>query len=131
MTAPIKREDIKAGDRVRMISEYTATTDHVAAVGTGTTYELIERAVVLPLWPGYYLDRQGDAWELATSGRWIFPADAKYDRREAEFAPFTRLRPEAEVAAEVLGDIKETYGENFLDNSNAAWNEVAEKWATK
>lgn len=53
---PIKRGDIKAGDRVRSIYEYTADNDHAGLPEVATlAYELIERPVVLPTEPGLYV----------------------------------------------------------------------------
>ena len=98
MSAQIKREDIRKGDRVRLSFEFTACSDYTqAADDDGDTYELIERPVVLPTEPGWYFDRDGDPWELDATGE-----------LSEQWAPYTRIRTEAEVAAEVIADLKAT-----------------------
>lgn len=57
----------------------------------------------LPTEPGVYTDRVGDAWRL-TSGRWWY-GDFKSDD-VADFAPFTRLLPEAETAKRIAVELR-------------------------
>ncbi|MBC7594562.1 MAG: hypothetical protein H7288_11595 [Kineosporiaceae bacterium] len=77
---PIKREDIKAGDKVRrtIVFEYTAAEDLHGSTPDGYTYELIERPVVLPTEPGVYLPfiyagttMTPNIWLLNARGEWI------------------------------------------------------------
>jgi hypothetical protein len=98
MSAPIKREDIRKGDRIRVIEEYTTLCAYTAVADDERTYELIERPVVLPTEPGWYFDRDGDPWEV----------DDSVTLRE-QWAPYTRIRPEAEVAAAVLAEVRTLY----------------------
>lgn len=104
MNTPIKREDIRKGDRIRSTYEYTAEYDNKGLSGGALTYELIERPVQLPTEPGVYADKDGDIWRLDGDGLWRI-TDFKATHTETH-APFTLLRPVAEVAAEVLADVK-------------------------
>ena len=88
-------------------------------------------SVVLPDVHGAYLDNRGNVWAVDRDGVLKYNGDPLDQETRESFAPFKRLRDEAGVAAEVLGDIKTVYGENYLDNSNTSWNEVAEKWAAR
>ena len=111
MSAPIKREDIRKGDRVRLSFEFTAESDYTqAADNSDDSYELIERPVVLPTIPDAYRAQNGSLWELRgetedtvqhwrADGAFMLHSDAR------GFAPFTRLRPEAEVVVEVLSAV--------------------------
>lgn len=136
MSAPIKHEDIRKGDRVRMVHEYTAGG---SPDGTSLAYELIERPVQLPTEPGIYLDREGDTWSLSaeTEDReqhWRCGNDFMTDHPDAlKYAPFTLLRPVAEVAAEVLAEVLAEFEKP--DNACNTWADdvraVAAKWATK
>jgi len=54
-------------------------------------------AVVIPTEPGWYFDRDGDPWEV----------DESVTLRE-QWAPYTRIRTEAEVAAEVADYLEVT-----------------------
>ncbi|TFD80686.1 hypothetical protein E3T54_02790 [Cryobacterium sp. Sr8] len=122
MNTPIKREDIRKGDRVRAIAEYTATVDSAPIYPhLDVTYELIERPVQLPTEPGFYLDRDGEVWNLEPS------KGAGYLR--PEYAPFTLLRPVAEVAAEVLRDVRGMFGTGALVHRSI--DKLEAKWATK
>jgi len=106
MSAPIKREDIRTGDRVRLSFEFTACSDYAqAADDDGDTYELIERPVVLPTEPGVYAGRTGSIWVLKSTGEWLdfsLWSGAQSPLGPILYLPLTRLRTEAEVAAEVL-----------------------------
>lgn len=127
MNTPIAREDIRKGDRVRETREYTVASALVVAGYPGYTYELIERPVTLPTAFGYYLDRQGDAWKLGGDG-WVCLDDEAPEPKF--FAPFTLLRPVAEVAAEVLLDVRNAH---FTDDPTC-WGKLdalTAKWATK
>ena len=54
MSTPIKREDIRKGDRIRIKNEFTSDRDYGINPNDNATYELIERPMVLPTAPGYY-----------------------------------------------------------------------------
>ena len=102
MNEPIKFEDIRKGDRIRLISEYISDLDGKdIKPDVGDTFELIERPVTLPTVPGVYLDKQGDVWRLKAS-RFLCLSIEGFDESPNDYAPFTLLRPVAEVAAEVL-----------------------------
>ena len=107
MNTPIKREDIRKGDRIKLTrtDEFTATHDGPDMLAASDhTYELIERPVTLPTVPGVYLDKQGDVWRLKAS-RFLCLSIEGFDDAPNEYAPFTLLRPVAEVAAEVLDEL--------------------------
>ena len=65
-------------------------------------------AVVLPTEPGTYTDSDGDLWRcngvlwdlVGSTGGWVMAGHIL-----APALPFTRLRPEAEVAAGVIGHV--------------------------
>ena len=115
MSAPIKREDIRKGDRVRLSFEFTAESDYTqAADNSDDSYELIERPVVLPTEPDLYRssttsDGLPMIFQLSLAGDWRlvntnspFPIE---DGLLQRYAPFTRLRDEAEVVVEVLSAV--------------------------
>jgi hypothetical protein len=91
--------------------------------------------VVLPTEPGWYLVVKrftGNSHGYDSAAEYVGGAmDPALEGPGWRAESFTRLRRESDVALEVLADIKDIYGENFLDNSNAGWNKVSEKWATK
>ena len=62
-------------------------------------------ASLLPTIPGIYADKVGDPWSLF-AGQWIFEREEMPIEKAILNAPFTRLRPEAEVAAEVLAAVE-------------------------
>ena len=106
MSTPIKREDIRKGDKYRRIfaEEFTADTD-LTAEDLEFTYELIERPVVLPTKPGVYMGSLLDIpmW-LTDESKWYTVKTRVYN--PGRHAPFTLLRPVAEVAAEVLKAVR-------------------------
>ena len=140
--APILPADIRKGDNIRretedvdgkpVAYEYWANVDGEEVWATSNTYFLLSRPVppvVLPDVPGVYFDCVNDTWLLNTAGRWDCigcPTDSENPTR---YAPFTRLRPEAEVAAEVLADVRSLFGPGAL----MLWlvNAIATKWAAK
>lgn len=127
---PIKREDIKAGDRIRrsVVSEYTASTDGTPLrADQPYEYELIERPLVLPtepssvvVWnPGdtrgvraavrrdpQYPQVHGKVWHLQgpskRGGTYHEYSDAEL-RIEIGNHKITVARPVAEVVTDVLG----------------------------
>ncbi|TFB96554.1 MULTISPECIES: hypothetical protein [unclassified Cryobacterium] len=108
---PIKREDIKAGDRFTVTHWYTASVDLTTNVDTDATYELIERPVVLPVVPGVYEDSKSNLWRLHFGSEdvpqeWTLNDAFVTDQVARQYAPFKPLRPVAEVAAEVLADVR-------------------------
>ena len=139
---PILPADIRKGDTIRCeysTPHHPSAHEYVAIKDTeewtyGGSYFLLSRPVppvVLPTEPGIYVDMDGAPWVVDERGLISYKGISAVGWAASEYAPFTRLRPEAEVAAEVLADIKTVYGENYLDNSNADWNDVAVKWAAK
>jgi hypothetical protein len=91
--------------------------------------------VQLPTTPGYYFDKDGDPWKLwaeteDTAQHWRC-GDDYMDATDARgFAPFTLLRPVAEVAAEVLAEAHSAI-EGSLAAPHSALAAIAAKWATK
>ena len=73
-------------------------------VRLGPKWSFVPDAPELPTEPGYYLDEDGNAWRrLDALGNWHSPwGDQVTSQEAAQYAPFTRLRPESEVAAEVI-----------------------------
>lgn len=139
--------NIKAGDKLRFepekvteasatAFEYTATYDRATwGLQRGTHY-LLERPkpVVLPTEPGIYADKNGYPWVLHPSvpnciQHWRLDTDFITDDQARAYAPFTRMRDERKVAAEVLAGFRSQWQMGFpiiivLDS-------IAEKWATK
>lgn len=89
--------------------------------------------VQLPTETGYYVDKDFGIWSFETNGlrrfegkngaEWVSPDNA------CTFAPFRRLRPVAEVAAEVLAEVRKSMDSRsiFFANIDA----LETKWATK
>ena len=75
--------------------------------------------VVLPTGPGYFFDCDGDPIRVIEG-----------KTATAKFAPYTRLRPEAEVAADVLKDVRGILG-GPCALLHKEVDEIAAKWATK
>ena len=112
---PILPGDIKKGDTIRCeydlgstdynssATEYTAPEDGFKYSHRPSTHYLLHRPVppvVLPTEPGIYTDNVGDLWKINEFGLYcIGGAPSSADN----YAPFTRLRPEAEVVAEAMG----------------------------
>jgi hypothetical protein len=114
MSVPIKREDIRKGDRIRIQYEVDALADGMAASSGASpdVFELMERPVVLPTEPGIYADKDGYPWILHASvpncaQHWRLDTDAIPDSGVQGFAPFTLLRPIAEVAADIADKLEE------------------------
>lgn len=125
MNTPIKRKDIRAGDRVRMLTEYTHTAGGGMGGGIATTYELIERPATPPTEPGVYLDKDGDLWTLVDS--------ADPPGLLGQYGPYTLLRPVADVAAEFAADLLaffERPGGGLTTHENDV-RLLAAEWATK
>lgn len=83
--------------------------------------------VVLPDVPGCYRDYQNGIWRLNTFGYWDCIGSPTCNEHVAQCAPFTRLRPEAEVAAEVLAEVAAEFGVGFLSGFKA----MSARWAAK
>jgi hypothetical protein len=126
------------GDELSFIASYAGKSsigNEEGSVSLDAPYEgwslFIEKPKVqLPTTPGHYLDRTGDHWRLFPTGDWRFPSDDRYDDRAIQFAPFTLLRPVAEVAAEVLAEAHSAI-EGSLAAPHSALAAIAAKWATK
>jgi len=106
VSAPIKYEDIRDGDRIRMSIEYTAASCDTGASSPDATYELIERPVVLPTVPGVYVNAADDpdVFQLLSDGQWWCgnsPVTVEQVRHDGGNS-LTLLRPVAEVAAETF-----------------------------
>jgi hypothetical protein len=103
---------------------------HIFRRSEGFTLFIEKPKVQLPTEPGHYLDRTGDHWRLFQTGDWRFPSDDRYDNRAIQFAPFTLLRPVAEVAAEVLAEVRAATNATAGCETREALDGVAAKWAT-
>ncbi|WP_104128041.1 hypothetical protein [Cryobacterium sp. Y57] len=117
---PILREDIRKGDKFRAIVETIARSDLEMIPGDKATYELIERSVVLPTEPGVYADKEGYPWILHLEvpncvQQWQLDTDFMTDIDARGFAPFTRLRPEAEMVKELLAAVAKEYDDSDLN----------------
>lgn len=134
MSAPIKREDIRKGDRIRVVTEFTSGNDWLPMAADESTYELIERPVTLPTELGVYTDKDGGLWSFQTNGYLALKSASAAGWFTADhmrqFAPFTLLRPVAEVAAEVLAEVRTALPVMAL-LPNPSFEAVAAKWATK
>jgi len=112
MSTPIKREDIRKGDRVRrtVVNEYVAGADHRESGAPSESYELIERAIMLPTEPGHYIDGN-EAWAyLAEDGTWNDVNDTNLPLAAVKSrAPFTRLSTVAAVSRELLREVRAAY----------------------
>jgi hypothetical protein len=113
MSIPMDRTEFQNGDRVRRITEYTVG-DY--SEGADSTYELVDRPIKLPTESGFYQSGGHDkevkgTLFLSLSGAWSWVGNKNAIRpsglaiqRISEYMPLTRLRSEAEVAAEVLAE---------------------------
>ena len=137
-------EDIRKGDSIRV--EYTDYKGRIVAnefwadsdwydysAGTeGNAYFLLDRPVppvVLPIEPGWYHDCVNGIWRLNTFGFWDCIASPTDNENVTQHAPFTRLRPEADVAAEVLAEVRGLFGHGALMLNEV--NAIAARWAAK
>ena len=112
MSAPIRREDIREGDRVRLTREFTAGVDYAASSEPGGVYELIERPVVLPTEPGAYATNTGSVHVLTSSGQWLDFSmwnGTPWVKPPTNYAPLTRLEFVADTAKKVLDRVLEEY----------------------
>lgn len=114
--------DWKAGDLVEATKGETVMrgklwNDCSGAVMVGATGHPVDRLLAsgftlkpiepapepLPTEAGWYLTGTKEAVYLAADGYWTVPhAFGVTGEDMAKYAPFTRLRPEAEIAAEVI-----------------------------
>jgi hypothetical protein len=131
------------GDELSFIASYAGKSsigNEEGSVSLDAPYEgwslFIEKPKVqLPTTPGYYFDKDGDPWKLwaeteDTAQHWRC-GDDYMDATDARgFAPFTLLRPVAEVAAEVLAEAHSAI-EGSLAAPHSALAAIAAKWATK
>jgi hypothetical protein len=89
---------------------FHSTTIYAKDGWSGTLIEAAKPAVVLPTEPGWYLDKDDDAWELLPESpdnelRWRYNNQYKDDSIAALLAPFTRLAPVAETAQKIIDRI--------------------------
>ena len=156
---PILPGDIKKGDTIRceyghgsihMVHalEYKATADeHSWSEEDDCTHFLLQRPVppvVLPDVPGVYSSiNGGGVWQLLKRDGWFNNGQQRSLDVVRNYAPFTRLRPESEVAAEVLAEVGKAMNlrmvpeqgtgrvvlslRNFRDDLM----KMSDKWATK
>ena len=164
MKAPILPADIRKGDRIRCeydeskveyhstATEYTAPENGYKYSHRPTTHYLLKRPVppvVLPTAIGYHADKEGSVWYRQSTGannghHWQDSDGERHNDEVARrFAPFKRLRDEAEVAAEVLAEVGKAMNlrmvpeqgtgrvvlslRNFRDDLM----KMSDKWATK
>ena len=144
---PILPGDIRNRDRIRceysiegdpVAHEYIASFDANSWDERGTHY-LLKRpvpVVVLPTAIGYHADKGGSVWYRQSTGannghHWQDSDGERHNDEVARrFAPFKRLRDEAEVAAEVLAEVRPLY---WTDDPTfwAEFDRIQNKWATK
>jgi hypothetical protein len=121
--APIRREDIRKGDLIRIewapdrpsfnrAIEFVAEDDKYTNQWSDGTFFRLNRPGPLPKVPGVYLDKDTDVWQVHNSGRMVFLCEGESDDDldPAKYAPFTLLRPTAQIAAEVLADVRNIFG---------------------
>ncbi|MFC5930866.1 hypothetical protein D6T64_11815 [Cryobacterium melibiosiphilum] len=96
--------------------------------------------VVLPTVPGIYVDKDGCPWVLHREipnmpQHWTEDREFMADSEALYLAPFTRLRPESDVAAEVFSTLSAEFawlfGDDALGTRKIRFEELAAKWATK
>ena len=122
---------LKKGDRVRLVKGDDEATVSVVTgdssllrsrnngffKGHGWKLFVVKHEKSLPTEPGLYLDYEGDPWVLdEISGIWRNVASyGNYSqplgewRAPADFAPFTRLEPQAETVKKVLARLEELF----------------------
>ena len=159
MKTPILPADIRKGDLIRCeydeskveyhstATEYTAPEDGYKYSHRPTTHYLLHRPVppvVLPTEPGVYSSiNGGGGWQLLKRDGWFNNGQERALDVVRNYAPFTRLRPESEVAAEVLAEVGKAMNlrmvpeqgtgrvvlslRNFRDDLM----KMSDKWATK
>lgn len=145
---PIKREDIKAGDKIAQTFTFTADIDGQHIPGLAT-FELLDRPVVLPTEIGCTIKINGNHNGTPSHGpgsrfvraegseAWFNyrgPVSPEIVKALASEHGFTIVgRPVAEVAAEVCAEILAEF--KMEANDRKTWvadvQTVAERWATK
>lgn len=128
-TINVDYEDLREGDRVTLTIGGDSSTAQITGTLNGDSHSwgikelpgycwpspLGESFVSatrevpdLPSEPGAYADMDGDVWLLAADGEWFDGAgDMAHKDDVAPFTPFTPLRLESEVRAEVEAEIAE------------------------
>jgi len=118
-------------DRVTYINNDMAGIQLNSEDHPAWTFEAEKVRVVLPTGDDIFKDAHGAFWELS-GGKWRSAGnDEAYALWEAELLislPLTRLRPEAEVAAEVIAEVHGLFGPGAL--LHAEVDRIAAKWAT-
>lgn len=108
MPTPIKREDIRKGDRISVTDVYIAEEDGGAGLMQGDVeYTLIERPVEMPTEPGWYLDKNTNPIQIGSDGRYRRPGQSSapgYHFRSV--APLTRLRTEPDLAGDIFSRLQ-------------------------
>lgn len=110
MSTILDPKDIQEGDRVRRIVEYNISDKRDTVV----TYELVSRPIKLPTEPGFYRSQGSNPDAKVTLflniyGVWSWAGNKTSLDPEvwdvehvARYMPLTLLRPQDEVAAEVV-----------------------------
>ena len=75
-------------------TEYNGLVE-IGAPGSWSVFTEKVPPIVTPTEPGWYWDNAGDPWQVEAGGTPL----------KQEWAPYTRIRSEAEVAAEVLAKV--------------------------
>lgn len=99
-------------DNPDLVLTLALRSDPLHLIANGFEVTVIERGPdPLPVAPGYYADKNGGVWQVSAHG--YLAVDVKGSAgwftgdHLQQFAPFTRLRPEREVAADVIESVRE------------------------
>lgn len=117
MAPIIRKTEIQEGDLIRRITEYTVVDGPDPRPGAMSTYELVNRPVKLPTEDGWYESSsfplsQGCNPYQFKNGSWFAHSLRITDKEAASYAPYSPLRPEAAVAAEILQEVRALFGPN-------------------
>ncbi|TFD74709.1 hypothetical protein [Cryobacterium fucosi] len=141
MSEPIKREDIRKGDVIRQTFQYTAEVDGQHQPGL-SKFELIERPVTLPTAMGTVIRTNNKSldnpvgWVFEKGSRKWYGTDGEIYTPESlvellEGKGYQVLRPVAEVAAEVLAEVRQKITYSATPQCKIHIADVTAKWAAK
>lgn len=138
----IEWTDVRKGDVLFHENGDRLTVDHVGELFVGDAsgrnlesdvwgrigFFPYRRKPEMPTTPGAYLDKEGDLWALADSGRWrMVGSDIPFTPVEAaEYAPFTNLVPmptEEQVAYAICNAMRHT-GDRECEHDHEATDAV-------
>lgn len=114
MATPIEYQDIKPGDRVRQITEYTVPLTLNGDPKNEYSYELVERYVPLPTKAGWYKTESKGVRRFLTldeESRWYdingygVPANVV----QQTYQNLVLMRKEGELVEEVLKEVRTEY----------------------